>query len=72
MVGQTSGLLTVEFEILFVVNQLKELPPNTSIWTVSPSQITTSLDVVKTGNGLISMEIVSFLTHPFVKLPVRI
>ena len=31
VLGHTCGLLTVELEILLAVNQLKELPPKTSI-----------------------------------------
>ena len=65
-------MLTVESERLLAVNQVQEDPPNTSIEIVSPSQIVASIEVVRSGSGLMSMEIVSFLVHPLAKLPVNI
>ena len=71
-VGQTCGLLMEEFEILLAEIQLKVFPPKTEIWIVSPSQITASFDVVRTGNGLTATIIVSFFVQPLFKLPVKI
>ena len=72
VIGQTRGFAIFILDILLELNHEKTVAPKTSISTVSPSHINVSFVVVRMGNGLTSILIVSVFSHPLFKVPVSI